>query len=143
MSMRFDLVKRLTGRKLAAVFLLVSLAGCASFGPRTPEEQVKARAQERRDAVVKGDLGRVYEYFNPGYRGTVSKEQYVGSIGKAVVMVAATVESVKCETLEKCIAQVKVESKPLAVQRFTGTITTYSDETWLFEAGQWWFFQKL
>jgi hypothetical protein len=143
MSMRFDLAKRLTGRKLAAVCLMVSLAGCAGLGPRTPEQQVKARAQERRDAMVKGDLERVYQYFTPGYRGTVSQERYVGSIGKSVVTVAATVETVKCETLEKCIAQVKVETKPLALPRFTGTITTYSDETWLFEAGQWWFFQKL
>jgi hypothetical protein len=143
MSMKFDLARRLTGRKLVAVCLLISLAGCASFGPRTPEAQVKARAQERRDAMVKGDHERVYQYFTPGYRGTVPQERYVGSIGKAVAMVSASVESVKCETLEKCIATVKVETKPLAVARFTGTITSYSDETWLFEAGQWWLFQKL
>ena len=143
MSMRFDLAKRLTGRKVAAVCLLASLAGCAGFGPRTPEEQVKVRAQERRDAMVKGDLERVYRYFTPGYRGTVSQDRYTESVGKAVAQISATVESVKCETLEKCIATVKVETKPLAVPRFTGTITSYSDETWLFEAGQWWYFQKL
>lgn len=143
MSMRLDLAKRLTWRNMAAVCLLVSLTGCASFAGRTPEEQVKVRAQERRDALVKGDLDRVYQYFTPGYRGTVSLDRYRESIGKAVVNVAASVESVKCETLEKCIAQVKVETKPLAVPRFTGTITTYSDETWLLEAGQWWYFQKL
>ena len=38
---------------------------------------------------------------------------------------------------------VKVEIKPLAVPRFTSTITTYSNETWLLEAGQWWYFENL
>lgn len=141
--MRFDLAKALTGRKLAALCLLISLAGCAAMGPRPPEEAVKARAQERRDALVKGDLDRAYQYFTPSYRATVNLDRYRGSIGNALVTVGATVETVKCESLEKCIATVKVEIKPLAVPRFTGTITSYSDETWLFEAGQWWFFQKL
>ncbi len=128
---------------MAAVCVLVSLAGCASLAPRTPQEQVKARAQERRAALLKGDMERAYQYFTPGYRGTVSADNYRNSIGNALTTVNATVESVECETLEKCIAKVKVEIKPLVVPRFTGTITSYSDETWLFEAGQWWFFQKL
>jgi hypothetical protein len=104
---------------------------------------VKARAQERRDALVKGDMERAYQYFTPGYRAIVSVDRYRNSIGNASQTVAATVESVECESLEKCIAKVKVEMKPLVVPRFTGTITTYSDETWLFEAGQWWLFQKV
>jgi hypothetical protein len=141
--MRLDLVTALSRRKLAAICILVSLAGCAALGPRTPEEQVKARAQERRDALVKGDMERAYQYFTPGYRAIVSVDRYRNSIGNASQTVAATVESVECESLEKCIAKVKVEMKPLVVPRFTGTITTYSDETWLFEAGQWWLFQKV
>lgn len=143
MSMRHDLARAMNRRKLAVVFVLASLAGCASFAPRTPEETVKARAQERRNVLLKGDLERAYTYFTPSYRGTVSLDRYRNSIGNASLTVGAIVESVECETLEKCIAKVKVEIKPLVVPRFTGTITTYSDETWLFEAGQWWFFQKL
>ena len=143
MNMRLDLANALSGRNLAAICLSITLAGCAGMGARAPEDVVKARAQERRDAMVKGDHERVYQYFTPSYRGTVPLDRYQSSIGNASVMVGATVESVKCETLEKCIATVKVEIKPLVVPRFTGTITTYSDETWLFEAGQWWFFQKL
>ena len=129
--------------KLAAACALLALAGCAAFGPSTPEEQVKARAQERRDAIVRGDHRRVYEYMTPGYRGVVSGETYAKSIGTAVIVVGASVESVQCETLEKCIANVKVEIKPLAVRSFTGTITTYTNETWLMEAGQWWYFENL
>ena len=127
-----------------ALGVVFSLAACAGIGASgTPEERVKARAQERRDAIVKGDLVKAYQFFAPGYRGAVTIDSYRSSIGNAVQPVSARVEKVSCETLEKCIAQVKVEIKPLAVPSFTGTISTYSDETWIFEAGQWWLFQKL
>lgn len=127
-----------------ALSVLLSLAACAGIGAgATPEERVKARAQERRDAIVKGDLAKAYQYFSPGYRGAVTVDTYRNMTGNAAQPVSARVESVKCEALEKCIAQVKVEIKPLVVRGFTGTISTYSDETWIFEAGQWWLFQKL
>ena len=141
--MRLDLAKAMNAGKFAVVCGLISLAGCASMAPKTPEEQVKARAQERRDAIVKGDLAKVYSYFTPAYRATVPVDRYTVSVGHALQNVSGTVESVNCEALGKCIARVKVEIKPLAVPLFKGTITSYSDETWLFEAGQWWFFQKL
>ena len=129
--------------RLAAACAVLALAGCASMTPATPEAQVKARAQARQDAMVKGDYTRAYEYFTPGYRATVSAGTYLGTLGTAIERVGATVESVRCEALDKCIAEVKLEVKPLAVRRFTGTITTYSNETWLLEAGQWWLFQTL
>ena len=142
--MRIEFVKALSATRLAAVCAMVSLTACASLGPSgTPQEQVTTRAQQRRDALVKGDLAKAYSYFTPSYRGAVTVDAYRNGIGNSVQLLGATVESVDCETLEKCIAKVKVEIKPLVVPRFTGTITSYSDETWLLEAGQWWFFQRL
>jgi hypothetical protein len=142
--MKVDIAKRMSLSAVAASVVLLSVSGCAGLGkPATPEAQVKTRAQERADALVKRDLNRAYEFFTPAYRVAVSAETYRNSIGKALIMVNAQVESVECESLEKCIAKVRVETKPLAVRRFTGTISTYGDETWLLEAGQWWFFQKL
>lgn len=138
------MTKPIGASKLAAACVLLALAGCASFAPRTPEEQVKVRAQARQNALLKGDRTRAYEYFTPAFRATVSAETYARTMGNAVELVGATVESVSCETLEKCVAQVKLEMKPVAVRRFAGTIVTnYADETWLLEAGQWWLFQTL
>ena len=134
----------LAATKLAAACVLLTLAGCASFAPRTTEEQVKVRAQARQDALLKGDRERAYQYFTPGYRATVSAATYKATFGNAVDTVGATVESVKCDTLEKCVAQVKLEVKPVAIRAFASTIvTTYANETWLLEAGQWWLFQTL
>jgi cell division ATPase FtsA len=74
----------------------------------------------------------------------VSAATFKASFGNAVDTVSATVETVTCETLEKCVAQVKLEVKPLAVRAFASTIvTTYANETWLLEGGQWWLFQTL
>ena len=130
--------------KLAAACLSLALAACAAFAPSTPEEQVKSRAQARQDLLLKGDRKRAYEYFTPGYRGTVSADTYVGSFGTAVETVGATVESVRCETLDKCVAQVKLQLKPVGIRGFAGNmITTYVNETWLLDAGQWWLFQTL
>ncbi|GAC1599686.1 MAG: hypothetical protein NVS3B2_01160 [Ramlibacter sp.] len=142
--MRIDIAKRMGLAATVASLALVAMTGCAGFGkPATPQEQVKARAQQRADALVKRDFARAYEFFTPAYRAAVSADTYRNSIGNALVLVSSQVESVECESLEKCIAKVRVETKPLVVPRFTGTITTYADETWLLEAGQWWFFQKL
>lgn len=142
--MRIHPATALNAARLAAACILISLAGCAGLGQSgTPEQQVKARAQQRQDALVKGDLERAYQYFTPAFRTAVTAQSYRASIGKALVMIAGTVESVECETLEKCVAKVKVETKPLVNPRFTATITTYADETWLLEGGQWWYFQKL
>ena len=105
---------------------------------------MKVRAQARQDALRKGDRQRAYEYFSPAYRATVSAATFKATIGNAVETVGATVESVACEALDKCVAQVKLEIKPIAIRGFAGTIvTTYANETWLLEAGQWWLFQTL
>lgn len=141
--MRFDVTNPICASKLAVACALLTLASCASVTSSTPEEQVKARAQARQDAILKGDQKRAYEYFTPGYRATVSAATYLGTLGTAVQRVSATVETVHCDTLEKCVAEVKLEMKQLAVRRFTGTITTHANETWLLEAGQWWLFQTL
>jgi hypothetical protein len=141
--MRIRAVNAMRVAKVAAICVSIFVVGCAAFGPTTPEAQVKARAQERRDALLKKDFTRAYTFFTPGYRGTVTADTYRNAIGNALELVDASVESVTCETLEKCIAKVKVEIKPLVVRGFKGTISSYSDETWLYEAGQWWFYQPL
>ena len=142
--MRLEMRTSLAATKLAAACVLLALAGCASLAPRTLEEQVKVRAQARQDALLKGDRESAYQYFTPGYRATVSAATYKATFGNAVDTVGATVESVKCDTLEKCVAQVKLEVKPVAIRAFASTIvTTYANETWLLEAGQWWLFQTL
>jgi hypothetical protein len=131
---------------LRVVFLLTAaawLAGCATTGPQTPEEVVKARANERWAAVLKGDVPKAYGYMAPGYRAVHGEQDYRNARGSAVKWVAAEAVEVRCPEATKCLAKVRIEAKPFMGRRFGDTIATHAEETWLLEDGQWWLFEKL
>lgn len=115
-----------------------ALAGCAAFQPPTPEEQLRARAQARWDALKRGDFDKAYTFLSPGSRTMVSREQYRNGFGNAVAWKAVDVASVSCETSEKCIVRVRIEHEPVLLRSRLGTIESHMDETWLLDGGQWW-----
>ncbi len=133
-------------RSASAVILISSvvvvLGGCASFKAATPEEIVRERATKRWAALISGDFQKVYELTTPSYRSVSNFSSYKSKFGHAVNLLSADVVSVTCET-EKCTSVVRVEAKPLLGGGFGNTLKTHVDETWLFEDGHWWFFQKL
>ncbi|NWG73170.1 MAG: hypothetical protein HXY24_00930 [Rubrivivax sp.] len=131
----------LTRRALVAALLTGALAGCASLSGK-PEDVVRARAQARWDALLKGDYERAYGYITPGGRAVVPYATYRGRIGNAVTWKSAEVASVTCETLEKCTVKVKVTYLPAVRRAAIGTIERFLDETWVVDAGQWWFVYK-
>jgi hypothetical protein len=128
-------------RSLVVALLAAVLAGCAST-PTTPEEIVRERAQARWNALLKGDFEGAYGYITPGGRAVVPLATYRGRIGSAVTWKSAEVASVTCETLERCTVQVKVTYLPVMRRAAVGTIERYLDETWVVDAGQWWFVYK-
>jgi hypothetical protein len=139
MQRRLDFHAR---RALVAVMAAGVLAGCAT-SPSTPEDIVRARAQARWDALLKGDLQRAYGYISPGGRAVVSYDSYRARFGRAVAWKGAEVASVTCETLEKCTVQVKVTYQPMVYRSAIGTIERFLDETWVVDEGQWWFVYRL
>jgi hypothetical protein len=139
MPKRFDLLSR---RMLFAVLASGLLAGCASLSGK-PEDIVRARAQARWDALLKGDFERAYGYISPGGRAVVPYPTYRGRIGGAVTWKSAEVASVTCETLEKCSVQVKVTYLPAMHRSAIGTIERHMEETWVVDAGQWWLVYRL
>lgn len=128
-------------RTLVVALLAAVLAGCASTPP-APEQIVRERAQARWNALLKGDFERAYAYITPGGRAVVPLATYRGRIGNAVTWKSAEVASVTCETLEMCTVQVKVTYLPVMRRASVGTIERYLDETWVVDAGQWWFVYK-
>lgn len=131
---------RLAG--LCAALCAAALAGCATT-PATLEDVVRERAQARWDALLKGDLQRAYGYISPGGRAVVPFDTYRGRIGAAVSWKSAQVTSVVCETLEKCSVSVNVTYVPAIRRSGIGTIVRSLDETWVLDAGQWWFVYRL
>jgi len=119
----------------AVTGVLVVLAGCASLAGK-PEDRVKARAQARWDALLKGDLKAAYEYFSPGSRAVMDFKGYEASVTKGFWK-AATVDRVTCPTPQRCEAEETIEYE------FKGRRTRSPlSETWIEERGEWWLVRK-
>ena len=108
-----------------------------------PEEVVKQRVNERWKALVSGDFSRSYSLTSPSFRGLITQDVYRGRIGGAVNWVAGEVATVQCPEAIKCVARVRIDYKPLIRGRAGETFSTYADETWVLENGQWWSFEPL
>jgi len=131
-------------RQLCRVPLIASLAlaACATVPSGTPEEQVRVRAMARWQALVEGDTTNAYSFITPGYRAVVSAVDYRRSVALAA-WYGAEVINVTCPEPTKCLAKVRIDFKYVSGRKGADRISTHYDETWLFEAGQWWFFQKI
>jgi hypothetical protein len=127
----------------AALCLSLAVSACASLAPGKPEDQVRQRASERWQALIKGEFTRAYSYSTPGFKAVVAAEAFQGRFGGAVTWVAADVVRVTCDDANKCVANIRLEFKPAMSVKKGATLTSYFDETWLRDAGQWWFFQKI
>ena len=108
------------------------LAGCTGLTARAPEEAVKERAQARWDALVKGDVKTAYEYFSPGSREGYSLQSYEASIRKGFWK-KAEVKQVKCESSDRCQADVTIEYEFMGRRTPSGL-----QEAWIREGGNWW-----
>ncbi len=135
---------RLRFSRLFAMVAALTLAACASTGAGPDaEQQVRQRATERWQALVKGEFTRAYSYNTPGYRAVVSADTYRSRFGTAVTWLGSEVVTLRCPETTRCEARLRIEFKPLLSSKFGDKIFTHVDETWLFEDGQWWFFQDI
>lgn len=128
----------------AALCLSLAVSACASLEPGKPEDQVRQRATERWQALVKGEFIRAYSYNTPAFKGVVTADGFRNRFGSAVTWLGAEVVSVKCEeAANRCVASIKLQFKPALSVRKTEPMVNHIDETWLLDQGQWWFFQKI
>ncbi|WP_423456974.1 hypothetical protein [Ottowia sp. VDI28] len=134
-------------RTLLATAALVSgalLAGCASLGPKTPEEEVRARAEERWNALIKRDFVKAYGYTQPGFRAVVKPEEYIRRFGtagrwKGAQIHEATCEAARCEVRVRLTTEIMIPRYRRSIPEVTG----YHEEVWVRDEGQWWFFEKI
>ncbi len=127
----------------AVLPLAIALGACATVSSAPPEDTVRQRGNERWKALVAADFGKAYSYNTPSFRSVVSQEVYRGRIGGAVVWVGAELVEVKCPEAAKCLAKVRIDFKPVMRGAQGDKLSTYGDETWLLEDGQWWIFESL
>jgi hypothetical protein len=123
-------------KAVAGMVALAGVAACASIDSRAPEEVVVARAQERWDALVKGDLKTAYGYFSPGSRAVMDLANYEAGIRRGFWK-SAKVDKAVCAVQQSCDVYVTIEYE------FRGGHTkTPLRETWIQDGPNWWLVQK-
>ena len=121
----------------------VNLVGCGSMVPApaavaslgstdAATQQVTARAQLRWNALLKGDMAVAYQFISPGGRSLMSLEQYRPRVNTGFWR-GAKVKEASCAA-ETCDVTVLVDMTIEGV-KFTNPIK----ESWILDAGKWWF----
>ena len=140
-------------RLTAAVLLAAGLlAGCAAPGTDSGsaaapaastskvEDAVSVRAQQRWDWLMAGKFDDAYTYTTPAYRALNTAQDYRNRFSSGAKWVDPKVDSVTCESGERCRVKI-VLGIQVAARGFTKPTRSVIFETWLPEDGQWWFYQ--
>lgn len=137
MAMNFSGRSGLFFGVVASAFLM--LAGCAATGPapaEAAEATVKARAEQRWEALVKSDLKAAYDLMSPGSRSAVTSEQYAATL-RPGFWKAATVDKVACDTPDRCEVMLTIEYDYRGA-RFKTPVR----DIWIKESGNWWYLRQ-
>jgi hypothetical protein len=119
-------------------------AGCASLGAssRPAEQIVLERAQARWNALVERDFAAAYAFLTSGYRAVVPLQTYRRQSTGPAQWEGAKAQSAKCEAA-RCIVSVEITFRLGLPGHADRVQTTYVDETWVLEDGQWFKYEAL
>lgn len=134
-------LRRSAGAALLGAAVLAA-SGCAMLAPKTPEQQVSARADDFWKARRAGDFEKAYAFSTPAYKKLKSTQDYKLQFGAGASVGSSEVNKVVCEP-QRCDVQMKLSVTPALVGIKMKAIDTYLNEVWLLEDGQWWHFQDL
>ena len=118
---------------IGALLLACSLAGCALFETRPPEESLRERVTTYMQARVDARWADVYEFFYTPYKETISKEQFLAMPGN-MNFVGFTIENIDVFDSEKeAVVGVKVDFE-VKGYTFKGSL---QKQTWIKEGKTW------
>ena len=134
-----DLRDNLTG--VLCIMMALMLAACATAPTDSRPQLINERAQQRWDDLISGDIERAYGYISPGYRSSVSLEQYTTRIRSSRVnWTKATYNDSDCLD-SSCKVSIKLDYSLIralpGVPRYDGSQAI--TENWLLLDGSWWF----
>lgn len=130
--------------RLALVGMVAATLSACAMAPKSEDEIVLERAQERWDAVIAGDLETAYTYYSPGFRATTSLIDYgVSMKTRKVRWTSATYKNHECEE-NRCSVNFDVGFK---VGTPVPGLTVYEgsqgvEDRWIRTDGQWWYVPK-
>lgn len=130
----------MTRRAFCALVLCALIAGCAGMQARNVP--VEVRAQQRWDALLAQDYETAYEFLSPGYRSTVSLENYkLAVLARTVKWTGAeVVRPMDCDE-NRCTMLMKIDY--MYRSRLPGVgaygMAQGAEEQWIKLDGVWYF----
>ena len=122
-------------RWLVAGVLGFVLGACASVGVGgSPEEVVGARAKQRWDLMIKGDMAAAYEFLSPASKASVPKDSYLKRRGGGRYWRTVTMQKVECVKDACKVTMVLEYDLSPDVKNLKREIV----ETWIQDEGAWW-----
>lgn len=119
------------------------ISGCASTGGGAAAEKVVLeRAQARWDALVERDWNTAYSYLVPAYRAVVPLKRYGNQFSGPLQWESAKATSASCED-KRCAVKVEITYRTLLPGHMDRVSSTFLDEVWVLEAGQWYKFESV
>lgn len=131
-----------------AYAVLSVLPGCATLEPEESEKWresqrpvLKARAEARWDALIKGDIEKAYAYTTPEYRAVVNLQQYKGKYGRVVDWRGARAVDISYD--DPTVATVSVEvTYRIGLPGMRGEVIETQkaiSEKWIYMNREWWY----
>lgn len=122
-------------RWLVAGSLGLVLGACAAVGAGgSPEEVVAARAKQRWDLMMKGEMAEAYEYLSPASKASLPKDRFMKRRGGGRFWRTVTLQRVECAGETCKVTMVLVYDLSPDVKNLSREIV----ETWIQDEGAWW-----
>lgn len=100
------------------------------------------RAQARWNALIERDWNTAYPYTTPSYRAIVPLKRYGNQFAGPLQWESAKAHSAKCEET-RCTVQVEIGFRMLLPGHTNRLSSTFVDEVWVLEEGQWYKFETV
>jgi hypothetical protein len=131
-----------TKKLIVVIYGAILLSACAT--PVNLETSVTSRANVRIKHVIAGEYLNAYEYLSPGYRSSVSREDYVADmVSRRIVWTKAELIGTECVE-RRCLVRIKVEYELISPVPGVKTFNHFDhvEEDWIYSGNHWWFVPK-
>lgn len=121
---------------------LALLAGCAAGGARKDDTaNIEERAVQRWNYLIAHDAAKAYDYLTPGYRATITREQYAEAMNNRPVRWTKAHFTKKDCDAERCTVFLMIDYTARIGVGAAGNASTFSPqrETWLNVKGNWYY----
>lgn len=137
--------KKVYFAKIALAAAALALAGCGAMVKKDEDASViKAKAVQRWDYLIAHQADKAYDFLAPGYRKTISREQYAHNMnGRGTHWSKVTFGSQTCDA-DTCTVHLSVDyTIKLGGLAGNTKASGFEVETWIKADGAWYYLPQM